>query len=172
MTSLTIHDILFAGLWSFGAASCFAFIFNTNKSDVCWGALFGALGWMLYVGIKAKTESGAWANLAGAFAVAVCSEICALVRRRPATVFLVPGILPLVPGGGIYTMMHEAVQANLDRAASAGYLTLTAAGSIALGIAVASSLARIAVHVIKKHHQRRLQRAERAVPFADPFIDE
>jgi uncharacterized membrane protein YjjB (DUF3815 family) len=169
---MTILHIALAGVWSFGAAACFAFVFNTQKSDVVWGALFGSVGWMLYVAIKAGTASEAWGNLGGAFAVAVCSESCAIVFRRPATVFLVPGILPLVPGGGIFNMMHAVVQGKLDEAAAAGYLTLTAAGSIALGIAVASSIARIIALGIRNRHQRRIERAEEAVPVTDAFDDE
>jgi uncharacterized membrane protein YjjB (DUF3815 family) len=80
----------------------------------------------------------------GALCVGACSEFCAVLMRKPATVYIVPGIIPLVPGGGMYETMLFSVQGNMDAAAVTGFRTLTAAGAIAVGIALASSLARLA----------------------------
>ena len=37
---------------------------------------------------------------------AVFSECCARLRRAPAPVFLVPGTIPIVPGGDLYYTMR------------------------------------------------------------------
>ena len=84
-----------------------------------------------------------YAYFAGAFSVAIASEFLAYLIKNPATVYLLPGLLPLVPGGGMFQTMRAAVSGNMDTALSLGYATLGAAGAIALGIAIASSIARL-----------------------------
>lgn len=138
-----IKDILLAGVYAAGAAGFCAFYFNTNKFDVLWGALFGALGWIVYVIIQKTGGSAMYAYFAGAFSVAIASEFLAYLIKNPATVYLLPGLLPLVPGGGMFQTMRAAVSGNMDTALSLGYATLGAAGAIALGIAIASSIARL-----------------------------
>jgi len=172
MTGSFFLHLLMAGFWSFGAAACCAFVFNAKKADIWPGALFGAAGWVVYLVVKDAAGSEAWGYIWGAFAVALCSEIIAFILKRPATVYLVPGVMPLVPGGGIYTMMHEAVLGNLDKAATAGYITLTAAGSIALSIAVTASISRIVRHVKKTKRMRRLEQMEKSVPVPDDSGDD
>lgn len=146
---MSIQGIVLASLWSFGASACCSFYLNTNKTDIVWGGLLGALGWVLYVIVGVNGSQGE-AYFVGAFAVALVSEILAVIIKNPATVFLLPGLLPLVPGGGIFYMMRAAVQGDLEASLHTGYTTLVAAGAIALGIALASSLARIASLLIKK----------------------
>lgn len=140
---MTIREILLAGVWGLGASGCCAVYFNAEKKDIVFGAILGALGWMIYRVCQSSAVSEALGYFTGAFAVAACAELLAVILRQPATVFLVPGIIPLVPGGGIFLMMRAAVQGKFSAALSAGYSTLIAAGAIALGIAIASSVARI-----------------------------
>ena len=64
-----IKDILLAGIYAAGAAGFCAFYFNTNKFDVLWGALLGALGWIVYVIIQKTGGSAMYAYFAGAFSV-------------------------------------------------------------------------------------------------------
>jgi len=143
VTNPSAHGLFFAALWSFGASACCAFYFNTDKIDSLIGGLLGSIGWVLYIVVLDQTGSTGESFLAGAFAVAFLSEVFAFFIRDPATVFLLPGLLPLVPGGGIFFMMRAAVEGELDVALHIGYETIIAAGAIALGIALASSAARI-----------------------------
>ncbi|MCR5289173.1 MAG: threonine/serine exporter family protein [Treponema sp.] len=172
MNSQTLYTIVSAAIWSGIAAGCYGFIFNAEKKDVPWGALLGAAGWSLYLIFKAQMQSDGWGYIIGSFAVAAGSEILAYSLKRPATIFLVPGIIPLVPGGGIYSAMHEMVQGNFDNAVRIGYAALIAAGAIALGIAVSSSIARILIKLRKKHHLDLLRKAEKQVSFYDIYTDD
>ena len=73
------------------------------------------------------------------------AEILGAMLKTPATVFLLPGLLPLVPGGGMFLTMRSAVNGLMAESLSNAYTTLFAAGSIALGIALASSGRRLLV---------------------------
>lgn len=147
---MSISVLLKALLWSFGASACCCFYLNTSLRHIIWGGLLGAVGWGLYKIIFYYSSSLAISFIIGSFAVALLSEILASILRSPATVFLLPGLLPLVPGGGIFSMMRYAVMKQFDMALHTGYETTVEALSIALGIAVASSIGQIIKAVISK----------------------
>lgn len=109
---------------------------------------------MVYTAVSA-VAGGTGAYFWGALTAAVSAETIAIVIKNPATVYLVPGLLPLVPGGGMFQTMRAAVQGNLEEALALGLSTLTAAGAIALGVALASSAARIVASIIRQWHKRR-----------------
>lgn len=137
-------DILLAFLWGAGAAAALSYCMNISRYNIVFGAIVGGLGWAVHsvtipVGQTAGTQSYFW----GALVVAILSEILALVQKKPATIYLVPGLLPLVPGGGMFETMEATVEGSLQKALLLGFSTLTSAGAIALAIALASSGARI-----------------------------
>lgn len=115
----------------------------------------GGLGWATYTALL--PASGVADNRAyffGALIVAILSEILARVQKKPATIYLVPGLLPLVPGGGMFETMEATVKGNLEEALLLGFSTLTCAGAIALAIALATSGKRIVVAILR-HIQRK-----------------
>lgn len=164
---MTLIQLLEAGFWSFGASACCAVYFNAEKKDVVFGAVLGSIGWVVFAAFKAGGGAEAFGYFAGAFAAAGSAEFLAVVMRRPATVYLVPGIIPLVPGGGIFYMMRAVVRGEFPEALSAGYGALAAAVAIALGIAIASSTARIITLAVKGRLRNGKGAAERTVYFPE-----
>lgn len=141
---LSLNAPIPAFFLSFFATGSFAYFFYINKYDIFWTSLFGASGWMIYLVISRDFANPVLGYMLGALAVGLLSEFFALVFRKPATVFIVPGIIPLVPGGGMYETMLLSVMGQMDKATVSGFHTLSAAAAIAVGIALASSLARLA----------------------------
>ncbi|MCI1209826.1 MAG: threonine/serine exporter family protein [Treponema sp.] len=164
---LSASSVATAAFYSFGASAGVAFYFNTHKVDAAVGAALGSLGWVLYSFVKESTGSEGQGYMAGAFAVAILAELLAFFIKHPATVFLVPGIIPLVPGGGIFTMMRAAVQGQLDESVKAGYSTLIAAGAIAFGVAAASSIARLFSAVVRNRQDKKLRKMTSSFSFPD-----
>jgi uncharacterized membrane protein YjjB (DUF3815 family) len=82
------------------------------------------------------------AAFAGAFVVGVLSEILARKRKMPATVFTIPGLIPLVPGYGLYYSMLKVVEADYTAAAEVGVETILVALSISSAIIVTTSISR------------------------------
>ena len=82
----------------------------------------------------------------GALAVAVMAHLLAVTRRCPVTVFLICGIIPLVPGGGIFWTAYYIITNQLRLAATTGFtalkVTIAIAGAIILAAALASRLQR------------------------------
>ena len=67
----------------------------------------------------------------------------ARVMKAPATIFLIVGIIPLVPGGGLYYTMEALLSGDTALFAQTGLETAACAGAIAVGVSMVSSLARL-----------------------------
>lgn len=75
-----------------------------------------------------------------ALAVAAYSHVRAKICRCPVTVFLICGIIPLVPGGGIFWTAYYIVTEQLRMAAATGFVALKVTIAIAGGIILASGI--------------------------------
>jgi uncharacterized membrane protein YjjB (DUF3815 family) len=134
---------LFQVLFSLLATAGFAVIFNLKPRDIPLAAIGGALGWGLYLAAGRSGGSEVVSFFAASIGIGFYAETAASLLKKPATVFIVCAIIPLVPGGGMYYTMDAAVRGGLERSLSLGYKTLAVAGAIAVGLAIASSLFRI-----------------------------
>lgn len=77
-------------------------------------------------------------NLLGAMVGAGFSEILSRLTKAPVPIYMVPCVIPLVPGSGLYESMFNFVAGNYTAAAAAGMRTLEISMGIAGGIVVAS----------------------------------
>ncbi|MGL4981493.1 MAG: threonine/serine exporter family protein [Treponemataceae bacterium] len=136
-------QILFSGLMAAGASACSAGILNTGKIDIFWCSLIGMLGWIVYSFLTLFDGSFLIAYATASFLIALLAEILAFVIKNPATVYLLPSLFPLVPGYGMFVTMRSVVLGEFKQAFLFGANAFLAAGAIAFGIALASSLARL-----------------------------
>lgn len=137
-------NLLFAGICGAGASATLSFCSNISKKDIFWGGIIGGLGWFVYsLLIPQGGTAGIKSYFCGAFTVALLSELLAYFKKNPATIYLIPGLLPLVPGSGMFQTMQAAVQGNLDQTLHLALKTLNAAGAIALAVAIITSIAKI-----------------------------
>ncbi len=129
--------------WAFLATLGFGVLFRAPLRDLPFAALGGAVSWGAYLAVKAYTGSDSLSYFAASVAVGLYAEAMAACLKRPATLFILSAIIPLVPGAGMYRTMLEAVNGRAAASASVGFETLTLAGAIAGGLAVASAASRI-----------------------------
>lgn len=93
-------------------------------------------------------------NLLGALIGAGFSEICARLTKVPVPIYMVPCVIPLVPGSALYATMFNFVSGNYGAAAAAALTTLEVALGISGGIVIASVLGifiRPRLFSLKKH---------------------
>lgn len=128
-------------LWAGLATLGFALLFGVRPRDLPLAAAGSVLGWAVYALLLPRGQSVAC--FAAAAAVGIYAETAAALMGRPATVFVVCAIIPLVPGGGMYHAMLESARGNVWVSIRTGVETLMAAGAIAAGLAVAGALARL-----------------------------
>jgi len=130
-------------LWAFLATVGFGILFRAPLRDLPIAALGGTLAWGSYLLLATLSGSDALSYFGASILVGLYSEAAAAILRRPATLFILCAIIPLVPGGGMYYTMFHAVSGDASSAASTGFATMTMAGAIAAGLAVASAVSRI-----------------------------
>ena len=78
----------------------FSLLFGVPRKYYIWCGLIGGAGWAVYVLVSGYV-SGAGASFAATVVVIFLSRAAAVGNRCPATIFLISGIFPLVPGAGM-----------------------------------------------------------------------
>ena len=128
----------------------FCIIFHVPPKHIPIAALIGSAGWLAYQACQMAIGSSVFSCFLASCAVGLLSDIASRVFKDAATVFIIPGILCLVPGSGMYNTMFALVAGELKDAAAVGSRTLMMAGSIALGLLVVGAVIRIVVSIARR----------------------
>lgn len=129
-------------LYSTIATVGFSVFLNVPKAALIPAGLTGGIGWSIYYCLINATNNDILANFLATILVAWISEVLARKLKYPAILFVIPGIIPLVPGLGMYNTMLYLVQSNYELAISKGANVLFVGGAISLGVLVVTSLSR------------------------------
>ncbi len=150
-TSEIIIQIVTAFLGSLG----FSVLFNLRRTKLLIAALGGMLSWSLFLLL------GLWFSgepiryfFASAF-VTIYAEIFARIKKTPTTSYLVPGFIPMIPGGALYSTMKYALNADWPLFGKAAAYTVQLALGIAAGIIVVSSGMRMVVAAYRYLRKRK-----------------
>ena len=87
------------------------------------------------------------ATFFAAILVVLLSRLSAVWERCPVTIFLISGIFPLVPGGGVYWTAYYIVTNQMELAAQTGFMALKVAVAIVLGIVLVFQLPQKVFHI-------------------------
>ncbi|MBR5353282.1 MAG: threonine/serine exporter family protein [Bacteroidales bacterium] len=117
----------------------FSALFGAPRRYYLYCGLAGMAGWAVYL-LVAAGHSVVGAAFFAALTVAAISHVMAKLCRCPVTVFLICGIIPLVPGGGIFWTAYYIVTEQLRMAAATGFVALKVTIAIAGGIILASGI--------------------------------
>ena len=128
---------------SFVAILGFAVLVETPKKYLLHAGSVGAIGGGVYLFCTQQGLNVVLASFLSALAIAFMSHTFARIFKAPVTVFLIAGILPTVPGAGMYRIVYYII--TNDRGQCAYYLiqTLEIAGMIALAIFIVDAVFRL-----------------------------
>ena len=136
------------GMWmqvlgAFLAVVSLATVLNVPKRYLVYDGIAAAAGWLVYLLAMKQGITEMITMFLSTVVIALLSHLFARMFKAPVTVFLVPGILPIVPGVGMYRIMYYLVIGNNE--VSARYLsqTLQLAGMIAFAIFTVDSVFRL-----------------------------
>lgn len=135
-----IIQCLAAFLGCFG----FSFIFRIHKNIkfAFIGSLVGTLGWMIYLATRFLNNIFLQ-NFIAMLCVSILSEVMARFYKTPATLFIMVGCFPLVPGSGIYYTMLYAVQGFNQFFMESFLSTIGISMSLALAILISSTIFQV-----------------------------
>ncbi len=139
-----------------GAAGCFAAVIGysilveTPGKYILQAGAAGAGGAGVYICCLQLGLGTVFATFLSALVIALLAHTFARIFKAPVTVFLIAGILPTVPGAGMYRIVYYMILN--DRSQTAYYLlqTLEIAGVIALAVFIVDALFRLHVNIRKK----------------------
>jgi len=126
--------IIAQSITSFIAAAAFGILFNVPKESLFKCGFVGMVGWMVYFLLEGKGADAVLATVIASFIVTVISQIYARIYKTPVIIFIVAGIIPLVPGGMAYDAMRHFVQNDYNTALNLAAKAFMISGAIAIGI--------------------------------------
>ncbi|KYZ78276.1 hypothetical protein AXX12_01670 [Anaerosporomusa subterranea] len=106
----------------------------------------GVFAWLVVTGLSALGAKLVLATFFGSLAAALSSELLARRLKKPATIFLLPGFIPLVPGREAYATMANIVNGHYTQGVAIGVQTVLIGGAIAFGIFASTTVYRLAVN--------------------------
>ena len=142
------HDRIeaFTEPWFFLFGFCTTFglglLFNAPKKLLIPVALIGAAG-MFILDYMTQTYSHIAASFFGTCAMAILAEFASRAGKDATTIFIIPGIVPFVPGVLLYETMSNMLVGDYAEAVSIGAQALIIAGCIALALALVATVARL-----------------------------
>ena len=150
-----MKEILFQLFTAFVGSLGFSLIFNVSKKHLLPASLGGLLSWGIYLlGVDSFGMSLMMATIVSAACSEVYAEILARVYKCPTTVFYIPAVVPLIPGGSLYNTMYAAVFRDWVGFRNYGFQTL----QVTLGIAVGISFISGILYVAANHAMRKAQK--------------
>ena len=134
----------------------FAILFHAPRRSYAACALCGGFGWAMYL-LFFEMGWGMFASsVAAVVALTLLARILSVALMMPATVFIVTGIFPIVPGAGIYYTAYSLIVSDMALFQQKGMETLVLAGAIAIGILLGMGLPRAIPRVCGRFLRRFL----------------
>lgn len=124
----------------------FAIIFKMKRRHLAAACIGGGTTWIVYLLCVHFGLDIFFSNLIATLFASAYSEIMRNLCRNPRTVFVIPAVVPLIPGSSLYYAMSELVAENENLAAEHAVQTGLVAGAIAFGIL----LFTVIFHVVHK----------------------
>ena len=155
---MDIKYIIIQSTFAFFATLGFGILFNIKGRKLFYAGLGGGLSWFISLicqGIGFNVNASFFIS---SIIFSLYSEVMARVLKTPVTTLIICALIPLVPGGGMYYTMYEAINGNILESIKLGLNTLSSAGSLALGILFVSTITRLFMSAKKKREFKELEK--------------
>lgn len=119
------------------SAFAFAVIFYVPRAYLLPAMVSGAIGWIV-TGQATRYLPGSLAAFAAAASVTLWANGCARFTQRPAQVFLLPGLVLLVPGSFGFLSLEAFLRGEFLGGAAKGFEMFLIAGAIVTGLLLAN----------------------------------
>lgn len=144
---------------SFIGTIAYAVMFQVPRRFYIGCGITGSVGWMIYK-LASVYCSVAVASFIGTVCTVLVARMLTVRLKCPITIFLISGIITLVPGAGIYFTAYYLVTNQLAMAEVKGLGAVKVAFAIVLGIVCIVSIPR---EVFQKEYwiERKLKKQQK-----------
>ncbi|MCH5279390.1 MAG: threonine/serine exporter family protein [Christensenellaceae bacterium] len=132
----------------------FGLIMNIHGAGMLLCILGGAISWLVYRICSFFGFNDPTCFFIASAAASIYAEIMARVRKYPTISYLMASLVPLIPGAGIYYTMSFVAHGDVAQFWSRGTSTAAAAGALAVGVLLVSTVYRMWGVWIKRRKER------------------
>ena len=127
-------SLLIQTVGAFFAVLALSVTIGVPRKYLLYSGITGGAGWFLYLAMMEARVKEFMSMFIATVGVALASNLFARILKAPVSIYLIPGILPLVPGLGMYRTVYYII--NQDNGMAGYYFsnTMQIAGMIALAI--------------------------------------
>lgn len=135
----------------------FSLLFGLRRRDrLIVATIGGVLAWVAYAMTREIVNDSLFiSNFIPAVVSTLYSQVMARVMRAPATLFMFPSIIVLVPGGMLYYTMSNLILGNIDEGVRQMFDTMKVTIGLAFGILIAMAMIQLIYFVRDKKELRR-----------------
>ena len=138
-------------IFSYLAALFFGVIFDIPKRLYHTTGIVGACGWIVYTIFYDTLEFHTiYSNFFGGLALGLLSHVMARYKKEPVILFMVPGIIPLVPGALAFDATKNLILIQFSKAINTMLEVTLIAGAIALGLLFADQISKLIITGTKR----------------------
>lgn len=148
---MTLNDIIQILMGYLGTLG-FNILFNLRGRKLWLASFGGLLSWTVVLLLDTWLPSETMRFFLGSATGALYGEILARVEKTPTTTFLVPSVIPLIPGSALYYTMNYALNKQWSLFGQQTFYTLTLAGALAVGIIAVTTVFRLLTPLVHKTH--------------------
>lgn len=132
----------------------FGILFHIRGRRLVIASLGGLISWTVFLLLEPLLPGESIRYFLASATVTVYAEVFARIIKTPTTTFLVPSLIPLIPGGALYYTMNYALNEQWTSFGAKALYTLELAAALALGIIAVTTLTRmtmVAIRHLKGH---------------------
>ncbi|MDR1495312.1 MAG: threonine/serine exporter family protein, partial [Clostridiales Family XIII bacterium] len=123
---------------------------NAPRRQMVIASLIGAVGMFVLVGGPRIGQGALLTCFIGTCVIATLAEVASRAGRDATTVFIIPGIIPFVPGLGLFESASAILSNNITSGIEKGASAIITAGSIALALIVVATVARLIMELARR----------------------
>lgn len=155
---MDISTMIIQCLFAFFSTLGFGILFNIKGKKLFYAGLGGGLSWFISLYCESLGLDTTSSFFIASIIFSIYSEIMARLLKTPVTTLIICSLIPLVPGGGMYYTMYEAINGNIMESIELGLNTIANAGSLALGIIFVSTFTRLLMSAKRKREVKELEK--------------
>jgi uncharacterized membrane protein YjjP (DUF1212 family) len=123
---------------------------NAPRRQMIVSSLIGGVGMFVLIGGPRIGQGALLTCFVGTCVIATLAEIASRAGRDATTVFIIPGIIPFVPGLGLFESTSAILASNIMLGIGKAATTMITAGSIAIALIVVATTARLIMELARR----------------------